>query len=89
MRARERAARRRPGVAWERVPAPVPVPPPAAVAPPAPVPVPAPAPIGASVALNPAVTQRIPVFADEGSDQPGERFGQYTLLERIAVGGIA
>jgi TonB family protein len=41
------------------------------------------------VALNPAVTQRIPVFADEGSDQPGERFGQYTLLERIAVGGMA
>jgi len=65
------------------------MPPPAAVAPPAPVPVPAPAPIGASVALNPAVTQRIPVFADEGSDQPGERFGQYTLLERIAVGGMA
>jgi TonB family protein len=32
-----------------------------------------------------AATQRIPVLADE----PGERFGQYTLLERIAVGGMA
>jgi TonB family protein len=66
-------------------PAPAPMPAHAAAAPPAPVP----APIGASVALNPAVTQRIPVFADDGSDQPGERFGQYTLLERIAVGGMA
>ncbi len=56
---------------------------------PLPCPYPMPAPIGASVALNPAATQRIPVFADEGSDQPGERFGQYTLLERIAVGGMA
>ena len=25
----------------------------------------------------------------EESDQPGERFGQYTLLEKIAVGGMA
>ncbi|HEY2292981.1 MAG TPA: TonB family protein [Thermoanaerobaculia bacterium] len=33
-------------------------------------------------------TQRIPVF-EEAGDQPGERFGQYTLLERIAVGGMA
>jgi TonB family protein len=67
------------------VPASIPTPPPTAVPPSAPLP----APIGASVALDPAVTQRIPVFADEGSDQPGERFGQYTLLERIAVGGMA
>jgi len=71
-------------------PMPVPMPAPAAAAPPAPLPEPVPAPIGASVAaLDPAVTQRIPVFADEGGDQPGERFGQYTLLERIAVGGMA
>jgi TonB family protein len=34
-----------------------------------------------------ATTQRIPVFADEPGD--GERFGQYRLLERIAVGGMA
>jgi TonB family protein len=42
-----------------------------------------------SPALDPAATQRIPVFADEPGEQPGERFGQYTLLERIAVGGMA
>jgi TonB family protein len=34
-----------------------------------------------------AATQRIPVFADEPVE--GERFGHYTLLERIAVGGMA
>ncbi|HEX3556031.1 MAG TPA: TonB family protein [Thermoanaerobaculia bacterium] len=34
-----------------------------------------------------AATQRIPVFADEPAE--GERFGQYTLLERIAAGGMA
>jgi len=31
-------------------------------------------------------TQRIPVYTEEADDQ---RFGQYTLLERIAVGGMA
>jgi TonB family protein len=41
------------------------------------------------VAVDPAATQRIPVFIDESPDQPGARFGQYTLLERIAVGGMA
>lgn len=35
-----------------------------------------------------AATQRIPVVLEEG-DQPGERFGQYTLLEKVAVGGMA
>ena len=55
---------------------------------------PPPVPTGVSVAAmaaasTTAATQRIPVFADEGSDQSGERFGQYTLLERIAVGGMA
>jgi TonB family protein len=77
-------------------PLPFPVPAPAApAAPPIPV-VPAmpemPVPTGASVAAaaNPAATQRIPVFAaDEAGEQTGERFGQYTLLERIAVGGMA
>ncbi len=35
-------------------------------------------------------TQRIPVFSgDDALDQPGERFGQYTLLEKIAAGGMA
>jgi TonB family protein len=82
-----------------------PAPPPAAprtAPPPEPLPFPLPAPAipvptGASVApaaANPAATQRIPVFAAEeagelSGDQAGERFGQYTLLERIAVGGMA
>ncbi|MFL6232396.1 MAG: hypothetical protein ACJ76N_04625, partial [Thermoanaerobaculia bacterium] len=81
-------------------PAPPPVaaaPPPPRMAPPEPEPMPfaappelptlPPIPAGISVA-SPAATQRIPVF-EEAGDQPGERFGQYTLLERIAVGGMA
>jgi TonB family protein len=52
------------------------------------LPAPPPIPAGISVAASPAATQRIPVF-EEAGDQPGERFGQYTLLERIAVGGMA
>ncbi|HEV2852492.1 MAG TPA: TonB family protein [Thermoanaerobaculia bacterium] len=64
-------------------------------------PQPVPAPVGASVRAPSAVpavpavpadiaaTQRIPVFTEEPGDQAGERFGQYTLLERIAVGGMA
>jgi TonB family protein len=40
-----------------------------------------------SVATDGAATQRIPVFSDEPAG--GERFGQYTLLERIAAGGMA
>ncbi|HVT61062.1 MAG TPA: TonB family protein [Thermoanaerobaculia bacterium] len=36
-----------------------------------------------------AATQRVPVMPKEAGDQPGERFGQYTLLEKIAVGGMA
>ncbi|HYO16589.1 MAG TPA: TonB family protein [Thermoanaerobaculia bacterium] len=58
-------------------------PPPAPEPPPA-VP-PAPSPALGRPPEDFAATQRIPVFADE----PGERFGQYTLLERIAVGGMA
>jgi TonB family protein len=50
---------------------------------------PVPVPTGSSVAVDAAATQRIPVFLDESPDQPGARFGQYTLLERIAVGGMA
>ncbi len=58
------------------------------------LPPPPPIPAGLSVvapeaADNPMATQRIPMFNDEPGDQPGERFGQYTLLERIAVGGMA
>jgi TonB family protein len=76
-------------------PAPAPVPPPPAPPEPEPppfaappeLPAPPPIPTGVSVA-SPAATQRIPVF-EEAGDQPGERFGQYTLLERIAVGGMA
>ena len=65
-------------------PAPLPFTPPAAPAPPL---ASAPVPTGASVVggLDAAATQRIPVFTDDG----GERFGQYTLLERIAIGGMA
>ncbi len=81
------------------------VPPPAAAARPAPAPTPspavpaplpfqpppaAPAPAPFSLAdslADSAATQRIPVFTDEPGD--GERFGQYSLLERIAVGGMA
>ncbi|MES1242896.1 MAG: serine/threonine-protein kinase, partial [Acidobacteriota bacterium] len=44
-----------------------------------------------------AATQRIPIppmsvlsaIHEESGDQPGERFGQYTLLEKIAAGGMA
>ena len=83
------------------VPAPAFNPEPLAFAPPASAPVPPPppvAPTGASVfaaappmppMLDAAATQRIPVFAEESGHQSGERFGQYTLLERIAVGGMA
>jgi TonB family protein len=66
-----------------------------AAAPPAPKPEPlkaAPPPPPAARVAEPfdaAVTQPIPLFADEAGDQPGERFGQYTLLERIAAGGMA
>ncbi len=46
-----------------------------------------PAPTGATVEpANSLATQRIPVYTEEADDQ---RFGQYTLLERIAVGGMA
>jgi TonB family protein len=43
----------------------------------------------ATAPFDGAATQRIQVPREEGGDQPGERFGQYTLLERIAVGGMA
>jgi serine/threonine protein kinase/CheY-like chemotaxis protein len=44
-----------------------------------------------------AATQRIQIppmsvlsgLGEESGDQPGERFGQYTLLEKIAAGGMA
>lgn len=74
------------------VPAAVPSPRPvAAAAPVAATPPPAspPPPAPTSLPFDPAVTQRIPLYLEEAGDQPGERFGQYTLLERIAVGGMA
>jgi TonB family protein len=70
-------------------PAAPPMPAPLPFTPPAAAPAPLPAPSGVSVAADAAATQRIPIFTDDGGDQPGERFGQYTLLERIAVGGMA
>lgn len=43
--------------------------------------------LGATVEpANSLATQRIPVFTEEADEK---RFGQYTLLERIAVGGMA
>jgi TonB family protein len=41
---------------------------------------------------SPAATQRIQMVPREAREKPepaGEKFGQYTLLERIAVGGMA
>ena len=78
-------------------PAPVAPPPPSApepllrqAPPPAPVePPPVVAPPTAGATVEPAgslATQRIPVYTEEADDR---RFGQYTLLERIAVGGMA
>ena len=46
-----------------------------------------PAKAAAAAAVDPAATVRIPVAAE--AVQPGQKFGQYTLLERIAVGGMA
>jgi len=68
--------------------------PPAAAAPvrqaPPPLPVaPPPPPARAAEPFDAAVTQPIPILPEEPADQTGERFGQYTLLERIAVGGMA
>ncbi|HEV7787220.1 MAG TPA: TonB family protein, partial [Thermoanaerobaculia bacterium] len=65
-------------------PAPPPFQPPAAAAPAVP---PRPAEPAVSLAPDGAATQRIPVFSDEPVE--GERFGQYTLLDRIAAGGMA
>ncbi|HYX24338.1 MAG TPA: TonB family protein [Thermoanaerobaculia bacterium] len=88
--------RRTPSPSPSSSPSPTPPPRPAAPPPPAaaaPVPfqVP-PRPASPAVSLagsigDAAATQRIPVFADEPAE--GERFGQYTLLERIATGGMA
>lgn len=94
-----------PPIAAAAPPRPVAVPPPAAIPVPVPVQEPpapaapppflsappvsvAPPPPAAKPAQDFAATQRIPVVLDEG-DQPGERFGQYTLLEKVAVGGMA
>jgi len=72
-------------------PAPLPFTPPPAAAAPLPPPSPSGVSVAPSVGHDAAATQRIPVFTMEeaAGDQPGERFGQYTLLERIAVGGMA
>ncbi len=94
------AAARPPAPAVQPVqPAPIAPPPPAvpvpepllrqAPLPPPAEPVPAvpPPTLGATVEpANALATQRIPVYTEEAGDQ---RFGQYTLLERIAVGGMA
>ena len=79
-------------------PAPRPAPPSAVQAPARPQPAPAakavppaaaPTPAAVPADFDAAATQRIPLFLEETGDQPGERFGQYTLLERVAVGGMA
>ena len=38
---------------------------------------------------SPAATQRIQMVPREAMEPAGQKFGQYTLLERIAVGGMA
>jgi TonB family protein len=64
------------------IPAPVPIPPaPPAIPPPPPV-------AAARIAESSAATQRIAAVPREPAEA-GEKFGQYTLLERIAVGGMA
>jgi serine/threonine protein kinase/CheY-like chemotaxis protein len=77
------------------VPSPAPPraePPPTRLASPPPAPVPAPAPPAAAPPVAvPLATQRIDmasVLFDDENDA-GERFGQYRLLEKIAVGGMA
>ena len=58
---------------------------------PEPIPAPMPAPAGRSV-MDAAATQRIqlPSLSDiSDAMEGGERFGQYTLLEKIAAGGMA
>jgi serine/threonine protein kinase len=60
----------------------------------APVPAPIPAPVGRSVmnVVDAAATQRIqlpPLSEIMEATEGGERFGQYTLLEKIAAGGMA
>ena len=83
-------AARPPAAAMRPPAAPPPFQPPAAAAPsssPLPPLPPRPAEPAFSLAPDSAATQRIPVFTDEPVE--GERFGQYTLLERIAAGGMA
>jgi TonB family protein len=81
-----------PGIRTERIE----LPPPVRTAPAAPVPGIAPPRPAAPVSVAPAMsadsaaTQRIPIVpADEAGSQPGEPFGQYNLLEKVAVGGMA
>ncbi len=64
-------------------------PPAAAATPSHAAPTPPPAASPAAKAADSAATVRIPVVRPEDTGQPGEHFGQYTLLERIAVGGMA
>ncbi len=73
------------------IPIPVvkPTPPPSATPPP-PVSAPTAAPLptaAAPAAASPATAP--PAAADRLAAEPGQRFGQYTLLEKIAVGGMA
>ncbi len=72
-------------------PAPVAPEPPLSVAPQEPAPVLSGASVLGGSAPDFAATQRIPVMLDDSTlGFPGaERFGQYTLLERIAAGGMA
>ncbi|HEX3131848.1 MAG TPA: serine/threonine-protein kinase [Thermoanaerobaculia bacterium] len=61
------------------------------------LPPPASPPRSVAPVMDVAATQRIQIpplsvlsaIHEESGDQPGERFGQYTLLEKIAAGGMA
>jgi TonB family protein len=81
------------------VPKPAPAPPApaapvaAAPAPPPPIEIEPPrpaAPVSVVAPMDAMATQRIPIVsAEPEGGRPGEPFGQYTLLEKIAVGGMA
>jgi serine/threonine protein kinase len=77
---------------------PDPAPPTVTPAPPAPAPellspieIPRPSSPVSVLSADSMATQRIPIMPlePEAGSQPGEPFGQYTLLEKIAVGGMA
>jgi TonB family protein len=72
-------------------PAPLPAPPPPEPELLPPIDIPRPSAPVSVLSADSMATQRIPIvpLEPEAGNQPGEPFGQYTLLEKIAVGGMA